>query len=286
MCGTKEGSGFPHVCTQAAFDLFGQVKDVRHFWIPDILWILQPLFYKWDRLNSTPIAQCIAGHIQTECSLSSEDSPVCCACEGWHMCVHSGMWFLFFTPPSVAFLWGISPESFSYCHEKSNMSCFLECSHDLLWNMPSVWQKEWTWLCDIIAVFAQRELCHFDQTLYLCKLQKHKHMPKEFKGNNLASWFKLEASCMKRGRPHTTFPWSLQGIYPGTPSDAIPLNLGCLGQLAVEECCILFNASEISIMQFSAVFLFLSFFFKWMKDLRESSSCSLNLEIGSILFVA
>lgn len=39
-----------------------------------------------------------------------------------------------------------------------------------------------------------------------------------------------------RWRPHATFPWSSQGIYPGTPSDAIPLKLGCLGQRAVEEC--------------------------------------------------
>lgn len=96
-------------------------------------------------------------------------------------------------------------------------------SHDLLWNMPvsSVWQnhKEWIWLCDIIAVFPRRGnfAILIRKTLSLCELQKHKHMPKEFQGNNLASWFKLEASCMKRGRPHTTFPRSLQGIYRGTP---------------------------------------------------------------------
>lgn len=63
-------------------------------------------------------------------------------------------------------------------------------------------------------------------------------MPKEFQRNNLAPWFKLEASCLKRGRPHTTFPWSLQGTYRGTPSDATLLTLGYLGQFAVEECCV------------------------------------------------
>lgn len=41
-------------CAHAAslFDLFGQVNDIlRHFRIPDILWNLQPLFYKPDRLS-------------------------------------------------------------------------------------------------------------------------------------------------------------------------------------------------------------------------------------------
>lgn len=37
-------------------------------------------------------------------------------------------------------------------------------------------------------------------------LQKHKHMPEEFESNNLPPWSKLWASCMKTGRPHTTFP--------------------------------------------------------------------------------
>lgn len=62
---------------QAVFHLFGQVTDVRYFKIPDILWNLQPLFYKWVCLHSTPVAERIAGYIQTACSLFSEGSPVC-----------------------------------------------------------------------------------------------------------------------------------------------------------------------------------------------------------------
>lgn len=117
------------------------------------------------------------------------------------------------------------------------------------------------------------------KTLSLCELQKHKHMPKEFQGNNLASWFKLEASCMKRGRPHTSLFHDLCKEYTqGPPSDATPLKLGCLGQLAFKERCFfssssLFDASEIPIMQF-----FAACFAKWTKDTRESSRCSLNVK--------
>lgn len=109
--------------------------------------------------------------------------------------------------------------------------------------VTSVWQNNKGWIRhNVIKLlfFLLRNLgILIGKTLSLCWLQKHKHMPKEFQGNNLGSWFKLEASCIKRGRPHTTFPWSLQGIYQGTPADAIPLKLGVLGQLAVEECYIL-----------------------------------------------
>lgn len=48
----------------------------------------------------------------------------------------------------------------------------------------------------------------------LCDLRKHKHMPKEFQGNNLASWFKLEASFVERGRLPTPL---FHDLYPGTP---------------------------------------------------------------------
>lgn len=49
-----------------------------------------------------------------------------CACEGSHMCVHSGMRFLFFARHLRLFLWGIFPECFSYSYEEPNVSCFLD----------------------------------------------------------------------------------------------------------------------------------------------------------------
>lgn len=65
-CSLKSWGGrlltISHVLTGCSFDLFGQAYDVRLRWIPDILWILQPLFYKGDRLSSTPMAECITGH--------------------------------------------------------------------------------------------------------------------------------------------------------------------------------------------------------------------------------
>lgn len=128
----KGGSGLltPHVCTQAAFDLFGQVKDGRRFWIPDISWILQPLFYKWDRLNSTPMAECIAGHIQTECSFFGEDLPVLCMWGLAHVCSLRNV-VLFFTRHLWLFFEVFFPDSFSYCYEKPNMSCFFDYSEKI-----------------------------------------------------------------------------------------------------------------------------------------------------------
>lgn len=84
ICPSKEHNNkkerlltFTRKHAQAVFHLFGQVTDVRYFKIPDILWNLQPLFYKWVCLHSTPVAERIAGYIQTACSLFSEGSPVC-----------------------------------------------------------------------------------------------------------------------------------------------------------------------------------------------------------------
>lgn len=72
-------------------------------------------------------------------------------------------------------------------------------------------------------------------------LQKHKHMPEEFESNNLAPWFKLWAPCMKTGRPHTTFPWSLHGVDPGRD----PLwGKACLDPTATEEFHV-FTSSEV-----------------------------------------
>lgn len=197
----------PHMCTQAAFDLFGQVKDVRRFWIPDILWILQPLFYKWDCLNSTPTAECIAGHIQTECSLSSRDVPVLCMWGFAHVCSLRNA-VLFFTRHLRLLLWGIFPECFSYSYEEPNMSCFLDygerpCLVVKYACLSHPWGKKRIWLCDIMTVFPQRKVCHLDREK-LCTPVSCKNIStcrKNFRGSNLASWFKLEASCMKRGRP-------------------------------------------------------------------------------------
>lgn len=130
-------SWLPHVHTKAAFDLSEQAKDARRFWIPDILWILQPLFYKWDRLNSTPTAECIAGHIQTRCSPSAKDL-ACVVHVRLCTCVFTQECGFVLYPPSVAFLWGIFPDSFPCCYEKPNTSCFLDRSErsPRLWNTP------------------------------------------------------------------------------------------------------------------------------------------------------
>lgn len=145
--------------TQSASDLFGQAKDVRLRWIPDILWILQPLFYKWDCLNSTPIAECIAGHIQTACSLLL---PLCM----WrfaHVCSLRNV--VFCSLPAIC---GSSFEvffanSFSPCYGKNQRKLFSVLrrrSHDLLRRNHkrgdlAVWYH-------VMLFFLLRKLWHFD----------------------------------------------------------------------------------------------------------------------------
>lgn len=175
-----------------------------------------------------PLAECIAGHIHTECSLSSKDVPVLCMWGFAHVCSLRNV-VLFFTRHLWLFSLRYFPRVLFILLWKSYTSCFLDRGTTVWYIVMAVL---FFFLRGNFAILIRK-------TWSLCELQKHKHMPKEFQGNNLASWFKLEASCMKRGRPHTTFPWFLQGTYPGTPSDAIPLTLGYLGQLAVEDCCIL-----------------------------------------------
>lgn len=101
---------------QAVFHLFGQVTDVRHFKIPDILWNLQPLFYKWVCLQSTPVAERIAGYIQTACSLFKRR--FACVHVRVCTCVFAQECGFVLYPPTVAFLWGIFPDSFPYCDEE------------------------------------------------------------------------------------------------------------------------------------------------------------------------
>lgn len=114
-------------------------------------------------------------------------------------------------PPFVAFLWGIFPDSFFLLLWKSLFKLFfvleweaaIFCCEILF--VSSVWQNynEWICLCNIIAVFLQRKLWHLDQESLIlfffvvsCKniSTSLKHMPEEFQGNNLTSWFKLQGS--------------------------------------------------------------------------------------------
>lgn len=156
---------------QAVFHLFGQVTDVRYFKIPDILWNLQPLFYKWVCLHSTPVAERIAGYIQTACSLFSEGSPVCM----WgfaHVCSLRNV-VLFFTRQLWLFFEVFSQTPFLTVMKKKkpNVSCFLDysertCFVCLLCVVAGVCFVLWGNFGVLIK-----------KAVSLCKLQKHKHMP-------------------------------------------------------------------------------------------------------------
>lgn len=74
------------------------------------------------------IAECIAGHYSDRNVPSSANICLRCACEGLHMCVHSGMWFC-----SLPAICGFSLRYFSQTPfltlmKKRNMSCFLDYS--------------------------------------------------------------------------------------------------------------------------------------------------------------
>ncbi|KAF3845960.1 hypothetical protein F7725_003038 [Dissostichus mawsoni] len=57
---------------------------------PQISAYTEPLFYKWDSLNSTPaVAECIEGQIQTQGSFFSKDVH-CVFCEILACCPHAG----------------------------------------------------------------------------------------------------------------------------------------------------------------------------------------------------
>lgn len=85
------------------------------------------------------------------------------------------------------------------------------------------------------------------ETLSLCDLQKHKHMPKEFRGNNLASCFKLGGLLYEeREAPHN--PLFFQD-FSKELRDPLLLTQHHQHQAAVEECCYisssLFDAAEM-----------------------------------------
>lgn len=211
------------MCKQAAFDLFGQVKDARHFWIPDILWILQPLFYNWECLNSTPMAECIAGHIQTECSLSSKDVPALCMWGFAHVCSLRNV-VLFFTRHLWIFFEAFSQPIFLTVMKSLAWVVFLATarSHGWLWNtaVSSVWlnHEEWIWLCNVICFFSPEEAllswsekpCPSASCKNICTCLKNF---RETACPFGSSW----RPCMMRGRPHTNFSMIFARSIPRDP---------------------------------------------------------------------
>lgn len=177
------------------------------------------------------------------------------------MCVHSGMWFCS-SPAICGFSFKVFfPDSLSYCYEKLTGVVFSARARscDLLWNMAvvSVWQnhKEWIWLCDLIAVFEETLASWSGKPCPSASCANISTCLKNVRETTWplgSSWRPL---VWRQGGPPHHFSIGLCKEYTqGPPSDATPLKWG---QLAVEERCIsvlhlYFNASKISIMQFSA----------------------------------
>lgn len=175
-----------------------------------------------------PIAECIAGQI-LDWTFPLQSRFACVVHVRVCTCVFTQECGFVLHPPSVAFLWGIFPESFSCCYENLIQLVFLTMarSHDLLWNTPvsSLWRS--------VDLAVRYNGCFSSKETL--PSWSGKPRPSASRKNISTCPKNFRASCMKRGRPRTTFPWSLQGIYPGTPSDATPFKLGYLGQVAVEE---------------------------------------------------
>lgn len=113
------------------------------------------------------------------------------------------------------------------------------------------------------------------KTLSPCELQKHQHMPKEFQGNSLASWFKLGPLVWRQGGLHNTFPWFSQGIHPGTP----PLTQYHLNKAVRPSCCRgMFYLSSSPSFEAPEFLITQPFFCMFCKvNQRESNRCSLDL---------
>lgn len=259
-CSLKSWGGrlltISHVLTGCSFDLFGQAYDVRLRWIPDILWILQPLFYKGDRLSSTPMAECITGHTFRLHVSSPAQLFAFCA----H--VRSLRNALFFSVSHIC-----SPFSLT-CFSQKNERELWDVIRDLLSDtfqsclcgrILQVWISSW----GMLGVM-------FRKTMSICELQKHKHMPQEFQENNLASQPELEA-------PALLFHDLWEEIDPGTP----------LWRNSTQD-----RKFRPTWLQESFLFLLLDPHFKFqlfpccmcrVEHTRKSNRCSLNLQTAVYL---
>lgn len=128
----------------------------------------------------------LAGHIQTACSLCSED----CMWGFAHVC-SLGNVVLFFTRHLWLFFEVFSQTPFLTVVKILIQDVFSARmrSHDLLWNMfvSSVWQNY-----NECLAFWSGKPCPFVSCKNIGTCLKH--MPEIFQGNNLTSWFKLHAS--------------------------------------------------------------------------------------------
>lgn len=123
-----------HKSTVTASDLFGQAVDMRRFrnsrhfvkFAAILLQVGSSELRPHSWVHSRTYSACMFP------PLTTADLPYVCYVRGLHMCVHSGMSF-FFLPCalSVAFLWGIFPDSFFFSPTAAmrtfNKSCFLLC---------------------------------------------------------------------------------------------------------------------------------------------------------------
>lgn len=128
-------------------------------------------------------------------------------CSEGFACVHVRVCTCVFTqecgfllyPPSVAFLWGIFPDSFPRCYEKPNTSCFVRYDERPLFVVKRVClvrvakfkQIDLSLSCNCCFSSKETSACR-SRKLNLCVSCKIissclKHKPKGFKGNNLTS---------------------------------------------------------------------------------------------------
>lgn len=119
------------------FDMFGQVNDIlRRFWIPDILWNLQPWFYKRNRLSPAS---------PRGLSASQDISPLPAfppmadlhVCGSSHVSASSGMWGFV---PSTRHLWLLlevfsQTPSLTVFEHLLKESVFFAMEQLLLWNL-------------------------------------------------------------------------------------------------------------------------------------------------------
>lgn len=174
-------------------------------------------------LNSTPTAECIAGHIQTACSAQQKRSACVhvrvCTCVFTQECMS---FFSSFTRhlwlfssslrhfPRLFVLWKtlirvVFPPALRDAAVRSSASrpCGSHRRVDL-----AVWYN---------CCFSSEETLRSRKP---CPCTSCKNISTCLKNLRETTWplgLGWRPLVWREGRPHTTFPWSLRGIYPGTP---------------------------------------------------------------------
>lgn len=95
------------------------------------------------------------------------------------MCVHSGMWFCSETR-HLQLLSEVFSQTLSLCAVEKVCVVVLICCELYAFNIKMGFMY-------LRVIKAALPFCSLWKSMFLCGLQKHKHMPQEFEGNNLAS---------------------------------------------------------------------------------------------------